>query len=73
MGVRSPKLQQNLNPQHHTSAPETYTPFLLHSCGTQVYYCLLATWSGVCVLVFLFRKFKLGVIDEEEPLILVMD
>lgn len=36
-GVRSPKLQQNLNPQHHTSALETYSPYLLHSCGTLAY------------------------------------
>lgn len=72
MGIRSFKLQQNLNPQHPTPTPVTYILYLLHSCGTQVYYCLPASWSGVCVLVFLFHK--LGVLDEEEPqLILVMD
>lgn len=35
-------------------------------CGTQVYHCLPASWSGTCTLVFLFPK--LGVIPGEEPL-----
>ena len=35
-------------------------------CGTRVYHCLPATWSGACTLVLLFPE--LGVIQGKEPL-----
>jgi hypothetical protein len=37
-------------------------------CGTEVYWCLPAKWSGTCALMFLFPKS--GVISIKEPLLI---